>query len=809
MTMPTALMLLATTVLAELGIVDVKADPPVIRFAGRSSRHQILVEGLGSLGHAVDLTRSARYRSLDLTIASVDGAGVVRAVGDGGTTVVVSAGGYSRAIEVQVTGSTAPRSLNFTNAIVPVLSKLGCNASGCHGKAEGQYGFKLSVFGFDPEGDHAAITRAAGGRRVFPAAPERSLLLTKMAGVVPHGGGVRADQTSEDYRLVRDWIAAGAPLGSAADPRVVSIRVEPRERRLEMTRRQQLRVTASYSDGRVADVTAHARFQSNNEALAKVDADGLVSAGRTAGDVAVMASYLDAVDLFRALIPRPGGPVAAPGPVAAVGGKPFEAIDALVARKLRALNIEPSGPCTDAEFLRRIHLDVIGTLPTPAETQRFLADRDPGRRARLVDELLDRPEYAAFWALKWSDLLRVDREKLGHKRAFAFYRWIRDRVADGTPLDRFARTVITAEGPLDEVGPANFFSVVSQPGDAAGSLTQVFLGVRIACAECHHHPFDRWGQDDYYGMTAFFTPVAVQPGLRGDAVIAAGDAIAKNPRTGRTFAPRPLGRRAGSVAPGEDPRGALANWLVSADNPYFARNLANRYWAHFLGRGLVEPVDDVRGTNPPSNPELLDALAALLVDGHFDARALIRTITGSATYQRSSRPNATNRDDEQNHSRARLRRVEAEVLLDMVSQATDVPEKFAGVPAGTRAIELWDSKVPHDFLRLFGRPIRATACECERIAEPGVGQVLYLLNSPGLHAKLTHENGTVARLERHLPDDAALADELYLTFFSRHPTDEERGVAAGHLARDPARRRQAAEDLAWSLMNTLEFLYNH
>jgi hypothetical protein len=292
-------------------------------------------------------------------------------------------------------------------------------------------------------------------------------------------------------------------------------------------------------------------------------------------------------------------------------------------------------------------------------------------------------------------------------------------------------------------------------------------------------------------------------------VLAEGDAVAKNPRTGRTLSPHPLGGGGLSVTPGDDPRGALADWLVSAGNPYFARNMANRHWAHFLGRGLVEPVDDVRDTNPPSNPELLDALAALLVESRFDARALIRAITGSATYQRSSRPNATNRDDEQNDSRARLRRVEAEVLLDMVCQATGVPEKFAGVPAGARAVQLWDSKVPHDFLRLFGRPVRVTTCECERNAEPGVGQVLHLLNSPGLHAKLTHEAGTVARLARGLPDDAALADELYLTFFSRFPTDEERGVALGHLGRDPARRRQAAEDLAWSLMNTLEFLFNH
>jgi hypothetical protein len=805
-TTPTAILLLGSLVMAEPGIVDVSANPTVIRFAGPSARQLILVEGTTSEGQAVDLTRSSRYRSLDPAIATVDSGGVVRPQGDGETTVEIGAGGHSRSVHVRVEGSKTARSFHFENDIKPVLSKLGCNSSGCHGKAEGQNGFKLSVFGFDPEGDHAAITRELRGRRVFPAAPERSLLLTKMAGVVPHGGGVRAGRDSEDYRTVRDWIAAGSPFGSAADPKVLSVRVEPRERRLAMAGGQQLRVTARYSDGRESDVTAHARFQSNNEALARVDPSGLVTSGDTPGDVAVMASYLDSVDVFRALIPRPGG--SATVPVEPPGGEPRDRIDALVARKLAALNIEPSGPCTDEEYLRRVYLDVIGTLPTAGEARRFLADRSPDRRARLVDELLGRPEYADFWALMWSDLLRVDREKLGHKRAFAFYRWLRDRVADGTPLDRFARSVVTAEGPLDEVGPANFFKVVSQPGEAAGSLAQVFLGVRIACAECHHHPYDRWAQDDYYGMKAFFAPVGVKPGPRGEAVLAGGDAVAKNPRTGRSLSAHPLGSGGGPVATGDDPREALADWLVSAQNPYFARNLANRYWARFLGRGLVEPVDDVRDSNPPSNPELLDALAAILVEKRFDARALIRAITASATYQRSSRPNSTNGDDEQNYSRARLRRVEAEVLLDMVCQSTGVPEKFAGVPAGSRAVQLWDSKVPHDFLRLFGRPVRVTTCECERNAEPGVGQVLHLLNSPGLHAKLTHEAGTVARLVRRLPDDPALADELYLTFFSRFPTDVERVVAVGHLASGPD-RRQAAEDLAWSLMNTLEFLFNH
>jgi hypothetical protein len=813
-TLLAAVLMLATGVPTGSAVSAVSTDPAAVRLVGPTARRLILVTGTDAEGERVDLTRSARFRTLDPGIATVDAAGVVWPVSDGGTTVIVEAAGATRTVAVRVEGSKRARAFNFENDIVPVLSKLGCNASGCHGKAEGQNGFKLSVFGFDPAADHTALTRESRGRRVFPAAPEQSLVLTKMTGAIPHGGGVRTTRDSEDYRTLRDWIAAGTPFGAPDDARVVALRVEPRERRLAMKGRQQLRVTAVYSDGREEDVTGHARFQSNNDALAAVDADGLVTAGEAPGDVAIMAAYMGAVDVFQALIPRPGGLA---GSVPTSTSESENPLDALVLAKLKKLNIEPSGVCTDAEYLRRVYLDVIGTLPTPEEARRFLADPRPDRRARLVEELLARPEYADYWALMWSDLLRVDREKLGHKRAFAYYRWLRGRVASNAPLDRLARALVTAEGPLDQVGPANFFKVVAQPGEAAGALAQVFLGVRIACAECHHHPYDRWGQDDYYGMQAFFTPLAVKPGPRGEAVFAQGQAVAKNPRSGQAVRPRSLGEPT-EVSPGDtvtDPRIALADWLVAPANRYFARNLANRFWAHFLGRGLVEPVDDVRDTNPPSNPELLDALARTLVDSRFDAQALIRAITGTAAYQRSTQPTAANADDEQNYSRARLRRVEAEVLLDMVCQVTGVPEKFAGVPAGVRAIQLWDSKVAHDFLSLFGRPVRVTACTCERNAEPGVGQVLHLLNAPALHAKLTHEAGNLAHLVRRLPDDAALTDEIYLTCYSRFPTAEERAVALRHLGqgqareRNPERRREAAEDLAWSLMNTLEFLFNH
>ena len=445
----------------------------------------------------------------------------------------------------------------------------------------------------------------------------------------------------------------------------------------------------------------------------------------------------------------------------------------MVVRQLKKLNIAPSELCSDTEFLRRVYLDVIGTMPTAEETCRFLADKRSGKRDLVIDELLERPEFADYWALKWADLLRVDRQVLGQKRAYAYYRWIRDSLAKNKPLDQFARELLTAEGPLEEFGQANFYKVVTKPGETASALSQVLLGVRISCAECHHHPYDRWSQTDYFGMQAFFTPLTLQKTVNGESILAQGEPVTKHPRTGETILAHALGVKDAEIT-APDRRLALAKWLTAADNPWFARNLANRVWAHMLGRGLVDPIDDVRDTNPPSNPELLDALAKHLVEAKFDLKQLVRTVARSRTYQLSSRPNPTNEKDTLNYSRAQFRRIDAEVLLDMVSQATGVAEKFGGSPPGTRAIQLWDSKVTHYFLKLYGRPQRLTACECERNIEPSTAQVLHLLNSPEIHAKLSHERGNVAKWIRAGKSDAELIDELYLTYYARLPDEMER-----------------------------------
>jgi hypothetical protein len=788
---------------ADTAVVDVIVDPPALQFGGPSAGYGLLVHGKTPEGRLVDLTRSARFHSLNPRIAQVTNSGFVCAVADGTCSILVEAAGRKLTVDVTVRDSRLSRRLNFTNDIVPLLSKFGCNSSACHGKAEGQNGFKLSVFGSDPVADYAALTKESRGRRVFPAAPEHSLFLLKASGAIAHGGGVRIRRSTSEYQTLRAWIAAGLPFGDATDPKVVGIRIEPHERSLATLASQQLRVIARSSDGRETDVTAHARYQSNNEGLASVSEGGLVVAGQAPGDVAVMASYMDAVDVFQALIP-------ATEPIAhypELHENNF--IDKLVFQKLRKLNLVPSEPANDAEFLRRVCLDLIGTLPTVEETRRFLSDVRPDRRERLVDELMERPEFAEYWALKWADVLRVDRQALGHKRAYAYYKWIRDSLAANKPLDQFAREMITATGPIAEVGPANFYKVFGRPGETASTLAQVFLGVRIACAECHHHPFDRWSQNDYYGMQAFFTPVRVIGSPTGEVLKADGSAEATNPRTGEIVLPHVLGTTAPAKVPPGDCRLLLAHWMTAPANPWFARSLANRSWAHFLGRGLVEPVDDMRLTNPPTNQALLDALARFLSDNHYDFHKLIRLITSSRVYQLSSRPNATNKRDEQNYSRAPFKRIEAEVLLDMVCQTTGVGEKFTGVPAGYRAIQLWDSNVPHYFLKLFGRPERVSACACERNNEPSVSQVLHLLNSPEIQAKLSHEGGTVARLTRQQPEDGALVEELYLTFFCRVPTAQERAIATAHLGRDRSRRRQAAEDLAWSMVNSLEFIFNH
>lgn len=781
--------------------VSFDVTPSRVTLDGPDSRWQLLASyERDGLSH--DLTERAVYRSLNSEVASVSPDGVVRGVTDGETLIEISASGLTRRVAVIVQGSSQKRRVHFENDVLPVLSRFGCNSSGCHGKAEGQNGFKLSIFGFDPEADLAALTQEGRGRRTNRTVPDRSLLLLKASGGMPHGGGIRIRRNSVGYRVLRDWILAGATAGEEDAPKVTAIQVTPGDRRMAMESKQQLQVTARYSDGREVDVTHLAKFQSNAEPLASVDEFGVVTSGDSPGEAAVMASYLGHVDVFRAIVPQPGDGSSFPQrPV-------FNFVDELVDAKLRKLNIHPSGLCSDSEFLRRASLDIIGTLPTATEARTFLADSSKDKRARLIDSLLVRQEYADFQALKWSDVLRVDRLALGHKQAYTYYRWIRDAFARNRPFDDVARDIVTATGPLSKHPAASFFKVAKKPGEMAATISQVFLGIRIECAQCHHHPFDQWSQRDYFGMQAFFTQVNFKSTLSSQILIPNRKGTTRHPRTRDVVQAHALLQPEPDETPEGDRRHLFANWLTSADNRWFARNVVNRIWAQLMGRGIVTPVDDFRLTNPPTNPALLDALAKHFVDSGFNLHELIRTITASRTYQLSTAPLPMNERDEQNYSRALFKRLDAEVRFDMICQVTGMAEKFDGVPAGYRAIELWDSQVPHYFLSLFGRPVRATACECERATQPSVAQVLHILNSPQIQEKLSSRAGRLAMLESTITNDRELAEELYLLFYSRFPTPEEDESVRKYLA-TADHRGQAVEDIAWSLMNTVEFLFNH
>ena len=778
------------------------ADLAPIHLDSFNAGYQILVDRQSEAGYLEDQTAQTQFQSLSPAIATVTADGYVRARSDGETQIRMTIGDRESLLRVSVTGTSTPLNWDFERDVIPYLTRYGCNGSACHGKAEGQNGLKFSVFGFDPQADYDALVRDSRGRRVNVTAPSLSLFLLKGTQTLPHVGGQRIQPDSPAYEMLQAWVKAGAPFESADRSPISRIEISPGERRLRTEAVQQLRVTVIYENGQRQDVTRLARYRSNNEGLATVDENGRITIGTSPGQVAIMASYLGAVDTFVSYIPRNETIESYP----TLAENNF--VDRFVNQNLKKLNLLPSEPASDADFLRRVYIDIIGTLPTATEARDFLTDSDPQKRLRLVDQLLDRPEYATYWALKWSDLLRVDRSVLGHRRAYAYYRWIRDSLRNNRPMNEFAREIVTADGLLDESPQGGFFQAIVEPGDRASAFSQVFLGVRIDCAECHHHPFDRWSQHDYYGMTAFFSQVKSEPAPTGDALVLDTSVKTTIPRTGMEVSAQPLGASTDD-AEAWTSRRKLADWLTHPENPWFARNLANRLWAHLLGQGLVNPVDDVRQTNPSSNQLLLDRLANHLVEQHYDAKALIRVITASRAYQRSSKPNDTNENDSQNASRALLKPVDAEVLLDAVSQTTGIPAQFAGAPSGLRAIELWDSNQQHPFLRLFGRPERKTACECERASEPSVGQVLHTMNSPEIYKKLNHEGGQVAKLVRQHRSDNDLAEELYLTFLSRFPSDSERKVIREYLAAHHGSRRDAAVDLAWSLINTLEFSFNH
>jgi hypothetical protein len=692
---------------------------------------------------------------------------------------------------------------DFIHDVAPVLSRFGCNGSACHGKAEGQNGFKLSVFGNDPRADFEALVLQDRGRRVMQASPENSLLLTKSTAQIPHAGGPRLRAASKEYEILRCWVAEGTLYEDKGRPEWTDLRIEPPGALLGFAKHQPLRVLARSSVGREEDVTWLAIFHSNNAALADVDEYGTVTTGSLVGQAAIMARFEGRIAIHQVTVPQPGPKNAFEDPPGST------AIDRLVHKNLRLMNLLPSGRVDDAGFLRRVSIDLLGRIPTVEEARAFIADTSPDKRMKVVDKLLNRSEYADLWALKWSDVLRVDRRTLGHANAFAYYRWIHGAMEANTPLDVFARELLEAEGPLTENSAGFFFKVTKKSGEMAATASQALLGIRITCAECHQHPYDRWTQSDYHGMRAYFEQVRFKKAGTEEALIVDGAPKITHPRTKEVLYAHPLGSPMPEADPPGDRRAALSRWLAAPENPWFARNMANRIWAHFLGRGLVEPVDDVRASNPPSNPELLTLLAKILTDAKFDQKVLIREIVASEAYQRSATPNHTNGGDELNFSRALFRRLPAEVLLDAICDVTGIPEKFGGVALGQRAVQLWDSEQQSYFLKLFGRPTRATACVCERSASSGISQSLHFMNSNALQAKLSHADGNLPRWLAASGGVSSFVDSAYLACFSRHPSQSERDEALAYLAARRGREREAAEDLVWSLFNSLEFVFNH
>lgn len=776
-------------------------SPSAVELDSPESTQQILVfsqEG----ARRVDLTRGVSYTSANPKVATADAQGLVTAQGDGQTEILIRSGSDMARVQVIVRNYRNPVPISFEHQLIPILTKAGCNMGGCHGKAEGQNGFKLSVFGYDPPADFTAIAMEGRGRRVFTSVPGQSLFLRKGTAAMPHGGGRKLEPGSLWQQRIERWIAEGTPAESPSIAPVVRIEVEPELQVILAKGTQQLRVTAVDATGKRRCVTTEAEYSSNAEQIAGVDRRGWVQASDSPGEAAILVRYMGLVTHARITMPRPG--------VKFVRPPENNFIDKLVWDKLERLGIQPSELASDAMFLRRVYLDTIGTLPTSDEARAFLADKDPNKRDKVIDRLFDRDEYADFWTMKWADILRVDRNAITAQGNVAMTRWLHRQFEENRPYDKMVRDILTAQGNVAEEGPTSFYQVLKTPEELSRSVSQLFLGVRIECAQCHHHPFERWGQDDYFAFGGFFTGVSKKPLPSGtEAVFASLGSDLKNPRTGLVQQARGLGAPPADFSKNIDRRQALADWLTAQQNPFFARAITNRLWAHYLGRGLVEPVDDLRATNPASNEPLFQALAKHMQDCKYDLKAFTRTILKSRTYQLSSVTNKSNIADMQNFSHAMFKSMPAEVLLDAISQTTGVPEKFEAWPDGYRAIQIWDNRMSSYFFRIFGRPVRASVCECERSNEPSVSQALHLMNSPALTNKLRDRKGLVRKLAASQLTPEAVFDELALASVSRKLTPKEHTLFKEVFDALKQDRRAAFEDVLWSLMNTKEFMYNH
>ncbi|TWT94605.1 DUF1549 domain-containing protein [Stieleria varia] len=777
---------------------------------GVDARLQLVVSTVDDAGNQVDVTRAVTYTSEPPGIVSIDETGLVTPLADANVSVTTThPDGRAVQIPLTVSQTGVAREISFASQVVPIFTKLGCNGGGCHGKIAGQNGFRLSLLGFEPHVDHKHLIAHSLGRRVSVAAPDRSLLLQKSIGTVPHGGGQRMDADSYEYRLLRRWILQGMPYGDENQRVVESIDVFPPHRRVAAGSSQQLSVIATYTDGTREDITRGVVYESNDPQMASVTPTGWVEIGDVVGDVAVMARYQGHVAVFQADVPRTMSPLS----LAETHETPSNVIDQHVWNKLNSLGIPRSPRCDDATYVRRATLDIAGRLPTPDEAKAFVADTTADKRERLVNRLLEDEDYAEYFARKWSAILRNQRDSGPLQlRNMLFHQWLTQQFRENVAYDMWVRQLVAARGSITSNPAVSWLDQVSDRNERVEDISQLFLGQRVQCARCHHHPYEKWSQADYSQLMAFFTLIDKKDA--GDVaepvfVSRIGTAATNHPKTGASLKPVGLDGPPIEIAPDEDPREALADWMTQDDNPFFAKSLVNRYWKHFLGRALVEPEDDMRVTNPPSNPALMDALADSFTQSGFDLCELIRTICLSDTYQASSQPLDENLADRRSHSRFYPKRLTAEVLLDGIDHVTGTPSSFAGMPAGTRAVALPDTGFDSYFLDVFGQPQAKTACECERSQDASLAQSLHLLNSKQMQDKLGSDHGRAKRLANDSEATVAVRlDGLYWTTLSRAPTDEELNASLEYLS---GRENESAawEDLIWALVNSKEFLFNH
>jgi hypothetical protein len=773
---------------------------------------QIVVSGRYADGSVRDVTPFCEMAIENAAAVELQAGGFLVPLKDGATGLVVKAGGKTARIPVTVKDLTKPQPISFRHQMIAAINVGGCNQGACHGTPSGKNGFRLSLRGYDPAQDYIQLTRDVLGRRTDRLDPDASLILQKALARVPHEGGLRFQRHSVPHQIFRAWLSEGLHDDPANLPAVASIDVLPGARVLNQPARwQQLAVQAKFTDGTVRDVTRLTVFSSSDTAVASVDTNGLVEFQQS-GEVAILCRYLEEMQSVRLtyLEPRKGFTWTNP--------PENNYVDREVFAKLKMLSIPPSDVCTDQEFIRRASLDLCGVLPTGEEVKAFLANTDKSKRAKLVDNLLERPEYADFWTLKWADVLRSNRKTIQLKGIHVYQKWLYDQISKNTPFDQVVRDLLTANGSTFANPPANYYRIARDPQNLAETTAQLFFGIRMQCAKCHNHPFERWTQDDYYSMAAFFARVRqkndpVEPGASPQAPGAewiysdrSGEVV--QPRSGKVMPPKFMGGSVAAVPPGKDRREVLADWLTSGSNPFFAKSVVNRIWFHLNGKGIVDPVDDFRDSNPSANDGLLDAIAKDFVLHRFDVKHTIRTIMDSRTYQLSTQSNDFNKDDSKYFSHAVTKLLTAEQLLDAICTATDVPEKFAGLPTGTHAVQLPDGEINHVFLKTFGQPGRELACECERESDSNLAQALQLINGPTINDKLRNPSNRIGKLLAKKLPEKDLLNELYLSAVSRVPAAGEIKAALDHVAK-ATDKRKAWEDLEWALINSKEFLFRH